>query len=62
MALRIFEPDLHDVKRSLHHLYERQPDGSFMLELSDLETYVQGLKSALRKERETVKALRPQTY
>src|SRR6266478_9473507 len=58
MALRLFEKTLASVPAELHGLYEKQADGTFALVLSDLESYVAGLKSALAKCREEKKELK----
>src|SRR5260370_5546050 len=58
MALKIFEANLENVNPALRGEYEKQPDGSYTLKLVDLDEFVHGLKSALRKERETIKELR----
>ncbi len=58
MALRLFEPNMANVPQELRSLYAKQADGTFALMLSDLESYVAGLKSALRKQRDDNKELR----
>ena len=58
MALKILEANLENVNPALRGEYEKQPDGSYTLKLVDLDEFVHGLKSALRKERETIKELR----
>src|SRR5258708_1438911 len=58
MALKIFEANLENVNPALRGEYEKQPNGSYTLKLVDLDEFVHGLKSALRKERETIKDLR----
>ena len=58
MALRIFERNLAAVKSEMRPLYVADAEHGFRLDLVDLESYVHGLKSALRKERETIKELK----
>src|SRR6266404_7240080 len=58
MALRLFERTLANVPQELRSLYAKQADGTFALMLSDLESYVAGLKSALAKCREEKKELK----
>ena len=58
MALRLFEKTLASVKPELHSLYAKQADGTFASMLIDLESYVAGLKNALRHQRDDNKALR----
>jgi hypothetical protein len=58
MPLKIFENSLEKVSPAFHGEYEKQPDGSYVLKLIDLNEHVAGLKSALRKSREEIKELR----
>lgn len=56
MALRIFEANLEKVQSAFRSEYELQLDGTYKLKLIDLDDFVAGLKSALRRERELNRA------
>jgi hypothetical protein len=56
VALRIFERTLADVKPDIRRLYVKDIEHGFRLDC-DLDDHVAGLKSALRKERETNRRL-----
>lgn len=58
MALRLFERNLAAVKPEWRPLYVPDADHGYRLDVSDLESYVGGLKSALRKQRDENKSLR----
>src|SRR5258707_9435477 len=58
MTLKIFERSLLGVKHELRALYVVDTERGYRLDVSDLDEFVHGLKSALRKERETIKELR----
>lgn len=58
MALRLFERTLASVRTDLGSLYVRDVDHGFRLDLIDLDEFVGGLKSALRKQRDENKELR----
>jgi len=58
MALRLFEKNLANVTSDLRFLYVADTEHGFRLDLIDLDTFVGGLKSALRKQRDDNKALR----
>jgi hypothetical protein len=58
MALRLFETNLANVPQELRSLYVRDAEHGFRLDLSDLDDFVHGLRSALRKQRDDNKALR----
>jgi hypothetical protein len=58
MALRLFEKSLTSIPTELRRLYLPDSEHGYRLDLSDLDDFVHGLKSALRKERETIKELK----
>jgi hypothetical protein len=59
MALRLFERSLGEVPLKLRHLYSLDRErGGYKLDVSDLDEFVHGLRSALRKQRDDNKALR----
>jgi hypothetical protein len=58
MALRLFERTLASVKPDLRPLYVADAEHGYRLDLIDLESYVHGLRSALRKQRDENKELR----
>jgi hypothetical protein len=58
MALRLFERTLAAVKPELRPLYVPDEEHGYRLDVSDLESYVHGLKSALAKCRDEKKELR----
>jgi hypothetical protein len=58
MALRLFEQTLANVAADLRRLYLPDSEHGYRLDLSDLDEFVHGLKSALRKQRDENKELR----
>jgi hypothetical protein len=58
MALRLFERTLASVKPDLRPLYVADAEHGYRLDLIDLDDFVGGLRSALRKQRDENKALR----
>jgi hypothetical protein len=58
MALRLFERSLANVPQELRSLYLPDSEHGFRLDLADLDDFVHGLRSALRKQRDDNKALR----
>lgn len=60
MPLRIFEQNLKNVPAQYRHLYLADAELGYRLDLVDLDDFVAGLKSALRKQRDDNKELRAQ--
>ena len=58
MGLRLFERTLASVKPDLRPLYVADAEHGFRLDLIDLDEFVHGLRSALRKQRDANKELR----
>jgi hypothetical protein len=58
IALRLFERTLASVKPDLRSLYVADAEHGYRLDLIDLDDFVGGLRSALRKQRDENKALR----
>jgi hypothetical protein len=58
MALRLFERTLASVNADLRRLYVADAEHGYRLDLIDLDEFVGGLRSALRKQRDDNKALR----
>jgi hypothetical protein len=58
MALRLFERTLANVRTDLRPLYVADDEHGYRLDLIDLDEFVHGLRSALRKQRDDNKALR----
>jgi hypothetical protein len=57
-ALRLFEPNLANVRADLRSLYVADVDHGFRLDLIDLDEHIGGLKRALAKERELNKEIK----
>ncbi len=60
MTLRLFETTLVNVRTELRPHYLPDDEHGWRLDLSDLETHIGGLRSALQRERQLVKELRAQ--
>jgi hypothetical protein len=58
MALRLFEPNLANVKPDLRRLYVADAEHGYRLDLIDLDEHIGGLKRALAKERELNKKIK----
>jgi hypothetical protein len=58
MTLRLFERSLLDVKPEQRHLYIADTERGYRLDVSDLDEFVHGLRSALKKQRDQNRALR----
>jgi len=58
MALRLFEPNLANVRADFRSLYVADVDHGYRLDLIDLDEFVGGLKRALAAERELNKEIK----
>jgi hypothetical protein len=55
-SIKLYEHSLGEVPRKVHHLYVLDAErGGYRLQVSDLESHIHGLKSALAVERQTVR-------